>query len=256
MKVFIIDDESDSREIIKLLLQTKFPKIQIVGEASTIQEGVEYLNQNKIDLLFLDIQLNGATGFDLLRHVRDVDFDVIFVTAYNQFAIEAIKNKALDYLLKPIDDEEFFEAVQKAISTKRNLLQQQLDSLLANIPSQHHPAMMLAQNQLSLNKIVLLVGNTYELIGVDTIIRLKSDNNYTEFYLSNNRKIIASKPLKFYEEKLPASKFIRVHQSHLVNMDYIKQLEKGKYALLTLTDGSKIEISQSRKEDLFKLLGL
>lgn len=256
MKVFIIDDESDSREIIKLLLHTKFPKIEVVGEASTIQEGVSFLNHNRIDLLFLDVQLNGATGFDLLRHVNQVDFDVIFVTAYHQYAIEAIKNNALDYLLKPIDDDEFIEAVQKAISTKKNLLKEQINTLFANVPVQQYPATGIPQNQLSLNKIVLLVGNTYELINMESIIRLKSDNNYTEFYLTNNRKIITSKPLKYYEEKLTAPRFIRVHQSHMVNTEYIKQLEKGKYALLTLTDGSKIEISQSRKEELFKLLGL
>lgn len=256
MKAFIIDDETDSREIIKLLLNSKFPKIQIVGEAATIQDGIDFLNHNTIDLLFLDIQLNGSSGFDLLRHVIDINFDIIFITAYNQFAIEAIKNNALDYLLKPIDDDEFIEAVQKATTTSKNLLRHQLNSLFANIPSQQHPAIVVSQNQLSLNKIVLLVGNTYELINIENIIRLKSDNNYTEFHLSDKRKIIASKPLKFYEEKLPASKFIRVHQSHLVNSDFIKQLEKGKYALLTLTDGSKIEISQSRKEELFKLLGI
>lgn len=256
MKAYIIDDETDSREIIQLLLKTKFPKIQIAGEAGTVQEGIDFLNQNTIDLLFLDIQLNGATGFELLHHIKEVDFDVIFVTAYNQFAIEAIKNNALDYILKPIDDDEFVEAVQRATTSKKNLLKRQFNTLLANIPTHQHSEMLVSQNQLSMNKIVLLVGNTYELINVENIIRLKSDNNYTEFYLSSNRKIIASKPLKFYEDKLPASKFIRVHQSHLVNADYIKQLEKGKYALLTLSDGSKIEISQSRKDELFKLLGL
>ncbi|HEY1045388.1 MAG TPA: LytTR family DNA-binding domain-containing protein [Bacteroidia bacterium] len=256
MKAFIVDDETDSREIIKLLLNSNFPKIQIVGEAATIQDGIDFLNHNTIDLLFLDIQLNGSSGFDLLRHVVNVNFDIIYITAYNQFAIEAIKNHALDYLLKPIDDDEFIEAVQKATTSTKNLIQQQLNTLIANIPNQPHPAAMASQNQLSLNKIVLLVGNTYELISIENIIRLKSDNNYTEFHLSDKRKIIASKPLKFYEEKLPNFKFIRVHQSHLVNTDFIKQLEKGKYALLTLTDGSKIEISQSRKEELFKILGL
>jgi two-component system, LytTR family, response regulator len=256
MKVFIVDDETDSREIIKLLISSKFPQIEIIGEAATLQDGIEFLNHNAIDLLFLDIQLNGATGFDLLHSINNIQFDIIFITAYNQFAIEAIKSNALDYLLKPIDREEFNEAVQKALLKKNTILQQQLNALLASIPTQTHPAKMMAHNALTTNKMVLLVNNVYELIDLDNIIRLKSDNNYTEFYLADKRKIIASKPLKYYEEMMPNTKFVRAHQSHLVNLNAIKQLEKGKYALLTLTDGSQIEISQSRKEELFKLLGL
>jgi two-component system LytT family response regulator len=255
MKAFIIDDETDSREIIKFLLKSKFPQIDVVGEAATMQDGIDFLNHHTIDILFLDIQLNGATGFDLLRCIHPIHFDIIFITAYNQFAIEAIKNNALDYLLKPIDREEFNDAVQKATLKKNNFLQQQLNALLANIPSQGNPALMIPQNHLSFSKIVLLVGNVYELIGLEHIIRLKSDNNYTEFFIDDKRKIIASKPLKYYEDMLPPSKFARVHQSHLVNIDFIKQLEKGKHAFLTLIDGSHIEISQSRKEELFKLLG-
>lgn len=258
MKAFILDDEKDSREIVKILLSQKFKEIEIVGEASNINDALNFLNQNEIDLLFLDIQLGTGTGFDLLQGLNQINFDIIFITAYNQYAIEAIKSNALDYLLKPINREEFNEAVVKAISNKNKNLNQMVNSLLKMMPSVNNPAILQPSidKKSNANKLVLLVGNVYELFSFDEIVRLKSDNNYTEFFISDKRKIIASKPLKFYEEILPSDVFLRVHQSHLVNINFIKQVEKGKYSHLILSDGSSVEISLSRKEELFKMLGV
>ena len=258
MKAFIVDDEKDSREIVKILLNQKFTEIEIVGEASNINEALLYLNQHEIDLLFLDIQLGTGTGFDILQGLNQINFEVIFITAYNQYAIDAIKSNALDYLLKPINRDEFNEAVQKAITHKNKNLNQMVDSLLKMMPNSSNPAVIQQSSDKKsiTNKIVLLVGTVYELFSFDEIIRLKSDNNYTEFYISDKRKIITSKPLKYYEEILPSDIFLRVHQSHLVNFNYIKQVEKGKYSHLILTDGCSVEISLSRKEELFKMLGV
>ena len=258
MKAFIVDDEKDSREIVKILLNQKFTEIEIVGEASNINEALLYLNQHEIDLLFLDIQLGTGTGFDILQGLNQINFEVIFITAYNQYAIDAIKSNALDYLLKPINRDEFNEAVQKAITHKNKNLNQMVDSLLKMMPNSSNPAVIQQSSDKKsiTNKIVLLVGTVYELFSFDEIIRLKSDNNYTEFYISDKRKIITSKPLKYYEEILPSDIFLRVHQSHLVNFNYIKQVEKGKYSHLILSDGSSVEISLSRKEELFKMLGV
>lgn len=258
MKAYIIDDEKDSREIVKILLNQKFNEIEIVGEASTVKEAIDFLNQNEIDLLFLDIQLNGDTGFDILHALNSIRFDIIFITAYNQYAIDAIKSNALDYLLKPINREEFNQAVEKAVAKGNKNINNVLESLLKMIPTTNNPAIINPEQEKKnqFNKIVLLVGNVYELFSFESIVRLKSDNNYTEFYIADKRKIITSKPLKYYEELLPTDLFLRVHQSHLVNINFIKQVEKGKYSHLILSDGTSVEISISRKEELFMILGV
>jgi two-component system LytT family response regulator len=256
MKAYIVDDESDSRELIKFLLKSKFPQIQIVGESPTVMDSIEFLKKNTIDVLFLDIHLDGATGFEVLQNIEINNINIIFITAYSQFAIEAIKNNALDYILKPIDREEFDEAVQKAILKKNENLKKQLNELLTNSAQLDRKEENSKTRSVKLNKIVLLVGNKYELVDFDNIIRLKSDNNYTMFFLKDNRNILTSKPLKYYEELLPENKFVRTHQSHLVNVDYIKEFEKGKHAVLTMFDGSSIEVSNARKEEIFRLLGI
>lgn len=256
MKAFIVDDEIDCREIVRMLLNIQFPQIKVIHEASNINDAVDFLNNNRIDLLFLDIQLNEGTGFDILRKIDNIDFDIIFITAFNQFAIEAIRNNALDYLLKPIDRDEFNSAIQKAISKNIKREKSQLEGLLNEIPAINEPGVLRKEDTKENQKIVLLVGNVYELIELKTIIRCKSDSNYTEFYLLDNRKIVVSKGLKYFEEILTQFDFIRVHQSHIVNLEYVKSVEKGKYSYIHLKDGTAVEISLSRKLELFKRLGV
>ncbi len=234
-RIVIIDDEEDSREILRNYLKQEFHDFEIIAEADSIKSGVELLKDTEFDLLFLDIQFPGGTGFDILQKLGVINFKIIFVTAYDEFAIKAIKHNAFDYLLKPLDREELCAVVNRYVA--------QTDRENRNIPK----TSFYVQSQLSLPTI-----RGFRVADLSTIVRLESDGNYTTIFLDNKEEIIVSKPIKEYENLLPKDRFCRVHNSHIINIGFLKEYVKGRGGEAILKDGSRISVSQNKKSELLK----
>jgi two-component system, LytTR family, response regulator len=245
IKTIIIEDEQKSRDVLAAIIERNCPELSIVGLANNIKEGVEQIKSLKPDLVFLDISMPDGTGFDLLEQVHGYKFELIFATASDQHAIRAIKYSACDYLLKPIDAEELKLAVAKVIRKK---------NAVPNMENLQFLIQQLKRADENFQKITLPTGNAYEIVNVKDIIRCEADGSYTNFYLSDKRKLMISAGLKHYEELLPEIDFIRVHHHHLINMNHVVRFlkEDGGYAVMT--DGSKIEISRRKKETFMERL--
>lgn len=240
MKAILVDDEASNLENIHTLLQRYCPHVQVVGMAATVEEATRLILHLNVDLVLLDIQMGKESGFDLLRLTPDKSFEVIFITAYDQYGIQAIKFAALDYLLKPVDIEELIQAVQKAsvkLSAKRRT--EQLDFLLQHLSQS--PALPPV-------RIALPQQQEIRYVVVSDIIRCEADNTYTRFYITNNDKILVSGTLKEYTEMLQQHGFLRTHQTHLVNPAFIKSWLKEDGGVLLLTTGERIPISKPRRD--------
>ncbi|MBI4930649.1 MAG: response regulator transcription factor [Bacteroidetes bacterium] len=257
IKAVIVEDEKKSREALAHLLQKNCPDISIIGVAETVKEGIEVVHNQKPELIFLDVMLPDGSGFDVLEKVNDLKFDVIFATASEKFAVKAIRYSALDYLLKPIDEEELKTAVKKVTDRKSNTFSEQnMAALLENIKK--------SDEQFS--KITLPTGNVFEVVLVKDIIRCEANDNYTNVYLADptkskdsefyrsGKKFLVSGTLKHYEELLPEKDFIRVHHSHLINKEHMIRFlkEDGGYAVMS--DGTKVEVSRRKREEFLKKL--
>lgn len=238
MKTLIIDDEQSNIENLSILIQKYCPRLTLVGTANTVEGAIQQIAAQQPELLLLDIQLGMQTGIDLLRLLPHKDFEVIFITAYNEYGIDAIKFAAVDYLLKPIDIAELVLAVDKAndrIATKQTA--QQLNFLLSHLKS----------NGSNPTKIALPLLHEIRYVSVTDIIRCEADNSYTRFYLANKEKILVSKSLKEYSGILTPTGFLRTHQSHLVNKIFIKSWIKEDGGMLLLDNGDKIPVSKPNK---------
>ncbi len=248
IRVVIIDDEENSRETLRGKLDLFCPEVEVAAEAGSVKEGLEAINAESPDAVFLDIQLAGESGFDILEEFRDNDLEhpeIIFVTAHNEFAIKAIKFSALDYLLKPIDPEELVKAVRKVEETKglpKNA--SNINVLVENI----------RQASDSPKKIVVPTSDGMHVIKLSDIIRLESSSNYTTFHLNNQKSLLASKTLKEFDNMLSGYNFQRIHKSHLVNMNYLKRYVQTDGGYLILEDGSKIPVANRKKEQLLNTL--
>ncbi|MCG2617070.1 LytTR family DNA-binding domain-containing protein [Terrimonas sp. NA20] len=244
MKTVLIDDEKNNLDNLRQLLNAYCPSVQIVGAAINAAEGKKIIHEQKPDLLFLDIQMPQKTGFDLLRELDDYSFEVIFVTAYDHFAIQAVRFAAVDYLLKPVNIEELRAAVDRAESRGRQKKQnQQLENLL-----------QLLHQKKDEHRIALATLKETRFVNTRAIIRCESSNNYTSFFLKDGEKLIVSKPIYEFEEMLEGYGFLRPHQSHLVNRIYIKSLLKEDGGTLLLEDGSLVPVSRSKKEEVLRSL--
>lgn len=236
----LIDDEKNNLQNLSILLKELFPELMIVGEAIDADNGQKLILQHKPDIVFLDIQMPGKSGFDLLTSLPVHNFELIIVTAFDQFGIQAVKFSAIDYLLKPVNAEELRKAVQKAISRSVEKKQnRQLENLLEVLQN---------QQQKDAHRIALPSSKEIRFIRTKEIIRCESSNNYTTFYILNGESIITSKPIFEYEELLQGYGFIRCHQTHLVNKLYIKSLVKQDGGYLLLENGDKIPISRLKRE--------
>lgn len=245
IKTLIIEDEQKSREMLAAMIQKNCPDLFIAGLASNVAEGVQMIKELKPELVFLDISMPDGSGFDLLEQVSGHKFELIFATASDQHAIRAIKFSACDYLLKPIDVDELKAAVDKVVQKKNAV--PSMENLQFLI--QH-----LRKADDNFQKITLPTGNAYEIVNVKDIVRCEADGSYTNFYLTDKRKLMISAGLKHYEELLPESEFIRVHHHHLINMNHVIRFlkEDGGYAVMS--DGSRIEISRRKKEAFMEKL--
>jgi two-component system, LytTR family, response regulator len=246
LKVFIVDDEYQSRNLLSKLLLEHFPDVIVAGQASNVAEGIAGINESGPGLLFLDIEMNGETGFDLLRKVEKRNFKIIFVTAHDAYALKAFRFNAVDYLLKPIVLEELKDAVGKAIDQlpeKRITSDAQLENLAQFI-----------QNPKKVNdKIAVPTSDGFVLIPVPEIIFCKANGNYTEFHLTGKKQLLSSYTLKQYHELLVEQNFFRAHRSFLINLSHVKMYRRGEGGTIIMNDGSEIELSRQHKEAFFQL---
>ncbi|UII32146.1 LytTR family DNA-binding domain-containing protein [Fulvivirga ulvae] len=245
MRAIIIDDEENIRITIRNMLHVHCPEIKVVAEAEGVNSAVMQIERYMPDLVFLDVNIQGGTGFDLLKLVNHTAFKLIFITAYDEFALRAFKYSAVDYLLKPIDPEELEAAVSKAIDAHSINDQRHQFSLLLN--SYKHTAS-------SPQKIILKTTESIHLVSIPDIIRCEAQGNYTQFSLTHNRKILVSKTLKEYDELLSDHNFFRVHHSHLINIEFIERIDKREGGYVVLEDHSEIPISVRKRDQLFKIL--
>ena len=237
LTAIIVEDEETSREILKNYLKKYCPNVVVLGEASNVEEALVLIRNNDLDLVFLDVEMPYGNAFDLLDKVGDVNFETVFVTAYNHYAIEALNAHASYYLMKPISIDELIKAVDYVteIRTKENALQ---DEVL--VPK---------TNSIS-GKITIPQLDGFEILNTADILYCKADDNYTEIYLNNNKKKLVSKTLKYFEDALTESTFARVHKSYLVNVNEVVKYLKGKGGSVLLSNGKEIMVSASKKAQL------
>ncbi|HRZ96244.1 MAG TPA: LytTR family DNA-binding domain-containing protein [Paludibacter sp.] len=244
MKVLIVDDELSAREQSKRLLTEFFPEITVCGEAENIATAFEAILLHQPDVVLLDVDMPDGNAFDLLKKFPKINFNVIFITAYEKYALQAIKFSALDYLLKPYTSGEFAEAIRKAqrkeAETDKGL---KFNALLQNFQNQQQPT-----------KIVLRTADSIHIIQLEEIIRLQADGAYTTFHVSGRKPVVVSKNLKEYDSLLENNGFIRTHQSHLVNSKHIVCYYKVDGGSLALTDKTQVPVATRFKEKVIKQL--
>ena len=241
LKTIIIDDEQNAVDFIFSIIGEYCPGLEVIGKAFNITEGVERIQELKPDLVFLDVEMPNGTGFDLLAHFPEKNFDVVFITAFNHYAIRAIKFSAVDYILKPINISEFIEAVNRVIqkrtdSTSRNNenFKILMENLKTSLPS----------------RLAIPTSDGMEYLNPKDIVRIEADRSYSWFYLTPNRKILVSKHLKEFQDLLSDRYFFRSHNSHLINLKYVRKYVRRDGGYIEMQDGSEIPISRNRK-DLF-----
>lgn len=244
LNTIIVDDEEFARSSLYFLLQQNCPQISICGIAKSVNEARVLLQSHPIDLVFLDIAMPGENGFSLISDIQKTNASVIFTTAYDHYAIKAIKANALDYLLKPIDIEELVVAVAKA------------NEMRLRNEGQNNPALgsleSVIKEQKTISKITLPSGQGYKLISVDEIVHIEADSNYSIFHLKNGENLTVSKVLKDYEEVLPEEKFMRIHKSSIVNLKYVKEYNTKNGLQITLTNTDQLVVSRRRASDFFE----
>jgi two-component system LytT family response regulator len=232
----IIDDELQSRNALRNILIDYCSDVEILGEADNAEEGIEIIQETKPELVFLDINMPDQNGFQLLESIGDIKFHVVFVTAYDQYAIKAIKFSALDYILKPIDPQQIIDSVNKLKGMQPRKIQvaERISNLL--------------NNKEKINKIALPTISGFRFVRIKSIIRCEADNNYTIFFLEPKETIMVTHTLKYFENILKTDGFVRVHQSHLINIDYVEEYIKGDGGIVKMSDKSEVAVSRRKKE--------
>jgi len=246
MRAILVDDEPANLENLQILLTKNCPQVKVVAVANNIHDAFEEINLHLPDLLFLDIQMGKTTGFDLLSLLSENTFEVIFVTAFDNYGIQAVKFAALDYLLKPVDPDELKIAVSKAEGRiKRKINGDQLNFLIHQIK----------RTEPKILKIALPQQHEIRYVSVNDIMRCVADNTYTFFYLFDGEKILISKSLKEYSDLLKPQGFVRAHQSHLVNPKFVKSWLKEGGGTLLMKNGDKIPVSKPNRDIVKAALG-
>ena len=247
IKALIVDDEPKSIKILSGMLREYCPGVTLVGEARRADEAIVLVHQLQPNLVFLDIEMPLGNGFELLDRLRQVHFELVFVTAFNEYTLKAFRYNAIDYLLKPVDIEELQAAVHKVGEQIRlKSLNTQLDNFMESL-KRPNPAVQ---------KIALAEKNGIMLVPVTDIIRCEARRSYTTFVLKNRQRVLSSKNIKEYEDILPGHTFFRLHHSHLVNLNYIRRYHRGRGGQVEMEDGTLVEVAVRRKDELLARLGL
>jgi two-component system, LytTR family, response regulator len=245
IRTVLVDDELDSIRVLQKLLDAFCPQVEIVGTASGVETAVELIRETMPDLLFLDIEMSQGNAFDLLKQLQPLEFQVIFVTAFDDYAIRAFKYSAVDYLLKPVDIDDLREAINRVLERPQEQgLPQQMKILLANVG-----ALQLSQQKMAIPTITGL-----HFVPVQDILRFEAKGNYTTIFLSGADPILATKKIKDYEDVLPDSIFCRIHNSHIINLSKIREYQKGRGGMVVMEDGSVIEVATRRREEFLRRL--
>jgi two-component system, LytTR family, response regulator len=238
LATLIVDDEPDAVNFISSIIREYCPRLEIVGTAASANEGVKIILERQPELVFLDVEMPHGSGFDLLARFPEKSFDVIFITAFNHYAIKAIKFSAVDYMLKPININEFIEAVEKvlhkrlSISNRNTNYSALLENLRSPMPS----------------KLAIPTSDGMEYLKTNEIIRIEADRSYSWFFLKDKRKILVSKNLKEYQELLSDQHFFRPHNSHLINLEHVKKYIRHEGGAIEMDDGTQVPLSKPRRE--------
>ena len=243
IKAIIVDDEMDGRLVLEHLITNHCPEVKVLRSFSNAEEATYYLKSNKIDLLFLDINMPQKDGFSMIEDLETCDFHIVFVTAYDQYAIKAIKYAAFDYLLKPLDHKELQLTIGR-LAEEVNYTKQKVKTLTHNLEDSHA------------NHMALPIRDGYTFLDVKDIVRCEADSNYCNIYMANGEKHVASKTLKNIEALLPSTvNFFRVHKSNIINLNYVKNYLKSE-GVAVLFDESHVEVSRRNKEGFLEKMGI
>jgi len=243
LRTLIIDDELPVRKTIIGLLGKTCPQVKVLGEADGVKTGVQLIKERSPDLILLDIKMEDGTGFELLNHFDDIKFRIIFITAYEEFAIKAFEFSAIDYILKPVNPEKLANAVKRAEVLNNRDFQIQLEALRESIKNPQGQS----------KKIVLKTQESIYLLSTDDILHCESDGSYSVFKTLDNQKIVVSRVLKEFDTLLNGSGFLRIHRSHLINLKHIKRFDKADGGYLVMSNGVQIPVSSSGRERLLAL---
>jgi two-component system LytT family response regulator len=245
LTAILIDDEESSLNSLKQKILQHCPEIEIIASCNYPGSGMETIEALHPDLVFLDIEMPLMNGFTLLQHLKYKNFELIFVTAYDHYAIKAIRYSALDYLVKPIEIDSLKEAIKRAVSKKENLPNQRLELLLENASNEKK----------KYKKISIPTLEGLYFIKVDDIVYLEASGNYTKFHMVNNTKHTVSKTLKDFEEMLPPDVFIRIHNSYIINKEFVEKYIRGEGGQVVLFGNTVLDISKRKKGDFLRAIG-
>lgn len=240
IRAILIDDEPLAVEVLGNDLKNYCPNIEIVAKCHSAKEGLKAIKEHKPDLIFLDIEMPWMNGFEMLEVIENIDFDVIFTTAYDQFAVQAFRISAIDYLLKPIDKDDLIIAVNKVGEKKEpHMSKQHLDVLMQNMaPSGEH------------QRVALPSKNGFEFVLMQDILYCEADGNYTYFYMVDKKKRLISRPMKEVEKMLNDPSFCRIHNSYLINLNQTQRYIRGDGGYVEMMDGTTLNVARSKKEEL------
>ncbi|MDD4490797.1 MAG: LytTR family DNA-binding domain-containing protein [Paludibacter sp.] len=242
LRTLIVDDEAPIRELISGIIENFSELAEVIATADGVASGLAAIKQHKPDLVLLDVNLIDGTAFDLLQQLDEIKFAIIFITAYEKYAVNAFKFSAVDYIMKPIHIDELTAAIRKTVEqSEQQALSLKLNNFFDNINSKPKD-----------KKIVLKTSESIFIVKVTDIIRCEADHNYTTFYLISGKKVLVSKTLKDYDEILCDFFFFRAHQSHLININHIVSFEKSDGGYLRMIDGSSVPVSKRKREELLE----
>jgi len=246
LRAILVDDEANSLSALQQKLMEHCPQVEIIGAFTKPAECIQAINSLKPDMVFLDIEMPGINGFKLLQDVVYKSFEPVFVTAYDHYAIKAIRFSALDYLVKPVDIEELKWSVERAAQKKNNsTANERLDLLLDH----------LSNPKKDFKRIVIPSQDSLRFIRVDEIVYLEANTNYTHIYMSDNYKYVVSRTIKDFEDLLPDATFIRIHNSYIINKDYLEKYERGDGGQVIMSNGVRLDVSKRKKAEFLKAMG-